>query len=590
MTGIETSARRPTMFGVVAFKFGPGAPEFIEHERAQFYEQIALSVAENAVHAVESPNERTLAIDLANVSTAGMGSVRERMRARRAEWSEQPELLIIDMMFGRHRTVPGRVPLQIAVDMVFLSAEFADKLTVLLVDSLPPPGDPVRRICQALIDDGRLLVVDRDTNSAGTRGQPTDFTDCYALLDRMAIDEATKRLGRKMIRRLGHFQRPLGDSHECMRFFYDGEECTREIALLIAHHALAMQPLPRLVLFDCTVSTWLAKAVRDACIELHAIPLDVRDVLENPSNFANELGEPALLVMPLVDTGSTVETLYARWREAGIAASFPPLLSVLSTARYTDAVGGVRQINCGERDLAVSYFLTVDRGLEVIRPCRMCELGIPVSDFEIEKYEMLTAFDFWNMVDETGWKDEDGVPSIRKSVGHVPSFANMFAQNGAWLAKKALTRIRASLGIAVSAEAIVLVASDEPGARALAENIALLHEAAMMILIPPADVDRCRHDDADIESLLRGWQTAQPGWHAQLCDSQPLVPIVFVEEFTVTGATCRAVVDIVRSHRRAVKGHTLICDFNPSRGLRSADVPRLPLYEFDTFSLARESA
>ena len=579
--GADPAPRDTTTFGVFAFRIGPAAPEFIRDDRLRFYSGVVAAVSGAPASSVVPDAERTIPISASELSGAAGGTVRKKLLARYQSWKHRPEIVVVDAMFGQHRIMPGKIELQLAAAMVYLAPRWNLKRVILLVDSLPPVGEATRRIYQARLDDGSLTVIDREKRILGDGPANGELESTYRILDKMRIDDAVMRLERKMIRRLGHFRRDFGDSFECSRYYFDGSKCVKDIAALIVHHVRTTAPNSRVILFEPSRPPWLDKAIQEASAELHATPISIDEALEAPDSSRERFIETPLLVVPLVDTGRTIETFRVRWRAALGEFAFPPVLSILNAGAGDVPRPNIRIVHGGGDPCEVAFFLSVDRGLELEKPCRMCRSQIPYSSASGEKYQMISAFDFWGMVEQAGWIPEQDVPPDRESAGLVPNFPELFSANGAWIADKALYRICTKLGIEYQTEAILLVAPDEPGARKFAEYIALLHDSATIILIPRSAVRKFREPTEPVDALVARFEEGRPGWFAQLRESSALDRVVFVEEFTLTGGTCAAVTRLVLAVRRTVHAHALICDFRPSTPQGVGEAARVPLCEFD---------
>lgn len=582
-----------TTFGVLAFRFGPETSEPVPQPWKEFYRGVVSSVVDAPIRAIER-EPLTLAqsmSELAGQSTNDRvegGSLVERMLSRGRSWGEEPDVILVDAMFGRHRVQPGRALLQLVAGLHSLIGYFPNTTLVLLLDAMPPEGDPVRRIVQPILDSGRLTVIDRLCRMLPASMPPDELTECYVQLEARKDEIALERLSRKMIRRLGHFQRTLKRSGqvECVRYFYDGRRSTNETARLLVRHVSASPggELPAL-LFDCTVSTWLKGAVSEAAavLGMQSPPVDVRELLEKGGGSG--VSDANLLILPLLDTGDTLRELYNQWRAVIPEVPFPKVLSVLVTHganRVLDTANRVFSEPIPGGELEVSYLLEVERGLQREAPCPMCSIGLPVYEGHADHFEMLCALDFWEMVDESGWKPEDYVPvGTRESLGWVPDFSRMLQYNGAWLAEKALVRVANELRISRDTEPIVLVAPDELGARTFAEYMAEMYDTAAVILVPADTIRLLRTgSDSEIDGATAEWKANRPVWFEQMRELLFGGTIVMVQEFSQSGASARALRRLVRVFRHSVMAHALICDMGPSHFI-PGEPPRLALYEFD---------
>jgi hypothetical protein len=501
------------------------------------------------------------------------------------------DLLIIDAMFrsagasfDQNNFVPGRLQLSLAMALRDRHDEGKIIPTVLLFDEHPQDEDVVCKLLQPAIDDGKLAIVDRSGRITGSLLSSEDANLAVGSLDGSAVKQAQSLLHQKMIRRVGHFRRKLGDHMECTRYFYDGSRCTDEIRALLADFIKRRQPDAKLILYDTTVSRWLQAAADETAVQLGIGSASLSSLLADRDTAKPLAEDRAVLVLPLVDAGYSLEALFRRWHDLLPDTPFPAIASVMCTV--TDVPPGMpgrRSLPIKPHSVEVEYFLGVDRGLRRTPTCQCCALKMPFSSFEEEDFDLLPAFDFWELVEAHAWIDERDVPDARATIGRSPDFREVFRDNGAWLASVALRRIRNEVDRLGNFQApFVLVALDELGSEAFARAIALLHAAASVVLIPRPSLEAFADGDYDLDFLVAAFGAETPRWFLQLRDTEPRTPVIFAEEFTRSGSTSRAVARLVLAVRRSVvSAHTLICDFRPSE--RHPDDPpiRLALYEFE---------
>lgn len=568
---------QPLRFGVIPLRFGAAAPEPILEARAFFYPSILRAVFKKEAKAVQEESWLTLAISLSELELDEHSAYRKCLRKAKS-WDGQLDVLVVDIIPPLETLIPGRAELHLASALNILAAEEQGLRFVVFVDEMPPEREAFLKQLLGLVAEGRLTIIDRLGRCLpSSTALPQDFI----LLRKRASQDPLQRLELKLVRRLGHFQRPFEEgSLYCVRYFYDGSFCTKEISsLLKSHIASRTETHPPVLLYDYTVSKWIEPPVLDAARTLGTVAYNIRDVLRGVG-FHDQITDcTVLVILPLVDTGKTAIKLLETWiNQFGTPA--PEFISVLSTEYYATEKKVSVLPNEQHGSLEIPYLMGVSRGLTPTERCDMCKLGIPRSSFQDDDLEMLTAFQFWTMVDEADWKEEDHVPQNRASMGLVPNFAKMFEENGGWLAQKACNRLVSFSEEQFPARPFVLLCPDEAGARVISNYLQVLHEGLTVVRLPEEALNPFRKGGADLEKVATSWRKERPKWYQQILEAAPTAAFVLVEEFCVSGGTRDALSLLLSTLGKTAQCHLAIVDFKEAERENSA-LETLSLYSFD---------
>lgn len=241
-------------------------------------------------------------------------------------------------------------------------------------------------------------------------------------------------------------------------------------------------------------------------------------------------------------------------------------------------IGGTRSIPIDAGSIEVQYLLKVnqiefDKAAEPA--CVREHIG---SDFDRE-LPTLTAYAFWQMVDEVGFKEEQDVPHPRKPLGYVPRFPEMLQNNGPLLASK----IRMLLDpLPVDP---VLICADEGGAIALTNCIGSFVTCSI-IRIPRKVIDEIPLT-GDLPSLRQdiGNKSGAAEWYKSLASAsgKGSARAILIDEFTSSGGTFQRLSRICASLDLPVERSVVLADFGTDQtvhGLNRDSLYKIPLGDF----------
>jgi len=562
--------------GIVPIRFDAAAPEFVTDALLEFYQWLAESIMGVKAELYDSgSNISKSTIDLNSIECEESPDiVYSKFMDRLRSWGSNVDITIIDLINPPGDTIPGRIDVHLA-NALRLKLETGTKPQkhIMLLSEIPPKEDPVIKFLHEYINDGRVIIIDGFGGYLGFNKKSKFDPKQFRMQLINSREDPLALLHLKMIRRLGHFKRQFDkDKSYCVRYYYDGKECEREIKDLIESyiHRKYSDRLP-ILLYYKELTEWLMQPVMAVAKKLGCQSNHVNDFLKTPNIHNIELSIPPLIVFPLVDTGRTVESIIKEWKSFS-NLPIPNILSILSS-NGSSGKDKFITIQIGDEKLRIDYMLQVERK-KYLSDCPMCELGIPFSDNLKEDYIMLSTYDLWEMAEQAGWIPEGDVPSSRGGIEIVPYFYKMIYENGAWLARKIRNRLSNSFQEA-GQQPMLIVCKNEEGANALADHLRVF-QGFTIIRIPKDEIDLCYNKETDMNIMMEKWKT-EP-WYEQLRSASKNLPVVLVEEFSVSGGSRDALCRIVREFGLNIMCHLALVDFNPNVSL-SHKITCLSLYE-----------
>lgn len=568
-------------FGIVAFRFGAPASEVIEAPQMQFYNALASSIAAKELSLPVHFQKSTLAVSLAELD-ADESITYSKFAQFTRPWVGTVEVIIVDIIDPRNTVRPGKPELHLASAIHAVLADRAgphQPIFIILIPQLPPESEAFRTALQHDIDEGHVVIIDDDGRHVGRAPGLTAFDAHEYKLDRArALLDPLELLRAKMIRRLGHFRRSYPDGHSsCLRYFYDGSHCDRELAQLITGHVEQTYqdtPCP-LLLYDSSLSEWLFEAAAAVANKLSLPSQDLDSFLRNPNVEFDADAAPPLFVLPLIDTGNALTGFLTRWL-ALYPLVTPNVFSILTTVLH-DHYRGIRNVRIKGVQIPVRCLVEVSQRPTLPTACRLCALNIPFTDHDREDYQMITTYNMWEMVNKHGWKPEENVPGHRSGFAAVPKFPEIIQEHGAWIAHKLLGRLVYDLGKFPS-ETFLVIHPDQKGANDLARYLELLHDGITAVRIPDEVVKRYREQPQPDRPALDEIKWKASTWYLQVTSAAPTQPVIIMEEFSVSGRTKHALCKLVRDVGKDILCHLAMADFTPAS--TESDVRTLSLYSF----------
>ncbi|MBI5674422.1 MAG: hypothetical protein HZC48_01175 [Nitrospirae bacterium] len=558
--------------GLIPFNFGAAISERLSNDLVQFYKWLAGVVMQEDCELYlpsDGSHDITLALNLYEYEEE-VSVTFQKIFERFQVWDSNVDVAVFDKTLSADSVVSGPVDVQIAaaIDALIYKAE-KPTLYILLVPELPPEGEMIHRMLEKRIAEGKVVFIDNDGNYLAEKSLSIDLGQ-YKIKKADVSNNSLDLLQIKMIRRLGHFKKENQIGKHCVRYFYDGTHCEKELVTLILEYIdKEYQTQVPLILYYKQFSDWLKNPAIAVAQKIGAECININDFLGNTAKIQCNYSVAPLILFPLIDTGNTCELILNEWKKKGFPK--PNVLTVLTTR----GVGhnSLFQANGAYDEHKIRYFLQIERQTYIDK-CPMCQLEIPGSKFDHEDYAMLTTYDIWEMADKAGWAEEKDVPAYRTGLGLIPDFEKMILQNGAWLARKITERL-ISHSKNYPAQPLLLVCPDEKGANALADYLGVI-KGMSIIHIPKGVINSSKSDD-DIAGLLK--KCEQDTWCMQLSSASKLQPVVIVEEFCASGKTRRILSKILRHKGLEVLCHFAVFNFDQTND--PTDIDSYVLYELN---------
>lgn len=573
---------------LVVAKIGAGAPEIVSEEVRHFYEWLTEEIA----------GVRCSLGDFVPCFTVDDLDQRPDLPARLLKQAaveadgDHNLTIFVHLQAAAGITVPSNCEnfLLHTIRELAITTTSTDRLFILLREELPPEGDVFRRILQDVAHSGQVVILDKTGSSwPPSEAPPRNLPDPaeFRLRLKQSSPGLLSRIERRTRRIRGHFRREIpGSGLVCTRYFYDASRCTGEVALFILDCLERAHIDFRCVLFDADVSTWLKDVAALLANEAGVGLQDVRRYLAEDDAIPEvDIGD-SLLLLPLVDTSTTLHLVLEGIRMT--SGALPRAVAAVFVNAPSETDGNNDELHVEPRqislpsglvDIPFLHVLKVRRGLEASRGCALCqeELMPPQPFPSGVTGAQIPALLFWEIVRDAGFKKiEENVPRWRGALPGVPNFAAMLAgEDGVWLASLAAARLEASVLGDGGASVLLLIAPDQPGARVVARRIEDISPGCQAVFVPDDVVKRFQVDP--LAEFSAGDYKAD--WYRRLSGSSKLSKPVICEEFCVSGKTAEAIRRLLCSLGRPPVAHLVIADFQGSTG-EEGGVRRVSIYGF----------
>jgi hypothetical protein len=434
----------------------------------------------------------------------------------------------------------------------------------ILVSKAISPNDSILSAIGSKLADGGLFLVEPSGNLHGRGPGGRRFIEGYDDLLQLAREDPLVLMRQKLIRRIGIFRRS-GSARRSTKYFYDGTRCIQNI----------VDALERSIDFDATSeimthapeSDWLRDVSASLALQHRLRSLDLVAMLEDtgPASAPDiAISERPLVLFPLVDSGETlreVDLLLRRLRPDVL----PLYVAVLSTnlSKVVDtgeSPGGgylkKRRLNIGGAEYGFSSLASVPQ-------VYYSDTYLPASLHEHTGTDrrlsgepaLLTSFAFWSMVEEAGWQEERDVPKSRSSLGLVPNFVEVMANNGPLIAYK-LDQLLRDRRAGLPADPILVLPREE-GAVAVAECLASMF-ACSVVSIPRASIQEA----VGMDALRSQSAFGEFEWWKRLTSARGTgAGAILLDEFTSTGGTLARLHEICDAAGLRVEARAVLVDF-----------------------------
>ena len=575
-------------YSVIQFRLGDVVPEVIEDETSKFYDWLAACVAGGqTVTACESPFFTT---PISNRETNDSNSflLHKRVLDWHKKHKELAEIFIIDVnsspgIFRAHLAHQ----LERAVQNLMgqgapVTPATANPALVLLLPELPPPGEIT--VLHSLVEAGSVVLLGQNgAHHAGPR-KLTGYSDEQLRIKLFtARGDLEERLSRKMIRRVGHFERSaLENQQVCSRYFYDGRFCSDEIVKLLERELGTKTKPPRLLFYQCDASPWLMEPLlalqNRRSLQLINLGTDGR----NPGRFRRtERNGPAMLLVDFVASGKTLRDLLQKIWQLGWRRDEVDVRAVMVTSP-TDRQSKIREYQEADGELIqIRYFMEASEILTPAQDCVLHQLKQALTAPDVELYRMLTAYEHWTMALEAGTKPEDNPPVGREPFGEVINYPSMIEKYGAWLALKVGELLFRKPG-SLPADAVIVCPEHEVGSQAFTDYLKFLLDFTV-IRIPRKVIDEYRKDAVAAEAQTTAIKNEDPDWYRDLLTASP--EIIVIDEFNASGGTFEGMKKLLNTFGKTVQCFLSLNDLNP-KWSDAQSIPVYSLYRWQSYSRA----
>jgi hypothetical protein len=437
---------------------------------------------------------------------------------------------------------------------------------VIMLPFMPPPTSLFWLDSEEDNEGESRLTVVADTGASTPRRLLEDSRRDYRNLLRPTRRDLRARLRSRIIRKPGHYDFSSRADPHCARFYYEIEAAEREIGDLVRNwvedDVKPLIPGERLTLLSHGKgSPKFHEAVAGAAV---ATDCTIEELLaDGPPFLAKPIEAPAALVLNVVHTGRTFRSIVDDLRARGVRL-VPKALTVMTTDQTwsrTDDLPDL-EILCASFD---RHKMSRDR-------CEQCLIGLPHTEPKEDSQIGLRAFDMWDILRRTDFKEETFGPK-RTWSPFIPDMEKIFDDHGTWLAYK-IGELLEWLNIGSNA---VFVAPQEPHIERLVERLGELRQNKQITVRIPRVVLNSTH----LERTLRN--TVQEDWHRQLrhLGKRNFGEIVMLDEFVMSYRTAKAMLRLLRRNEFGEFGLTQrafipIVDFS----LMESPIPdTYPLYK-----------
>jgi adenine/guanine phosphoribosyltransferase-like PRPP-binding protein len=561
--------------GIIPFRLGESADTALNERFFTFYERVAsLVFGDPSANLLGRQSLRTIGIRQSSIKNDQ--AIFELAQQAVQALPEECNQLLIDLANPPRDELPSTAI--IAGIVAALSGHWwkADRLrrTVVLMHSPISTSEFSYAAMQTHLRSGEMAVVDRRGSVHGTIAQSFVASDYSAALLEVQENPLTL-IQRKLIRRIGHFRHKGGSPFRATKYFFDARDCTNEIGAVLLK--LESWSKSKQLLVHAPLSPWLIDAADWFGLKRNGRrAIDITGILRRHGGNELKLEARANVLVPMVDTGRTLQRLDRCLKKLNPRCQ-PNYISVLSTKGNLDTIG-TRSLPLGTESADIRYLMKVKQ-VEYLKDNEpTCMREHEGSDFSQEP-PFLTAYAFWEMVQEVGFTEEQDVPGPRKGLGYVPRFPEMLQNNGPLLASKIRTLLEP-----MSIDP-VLICAEEKGAIALTNCISSFVPCST-IRIPRGIIDKTPLEGGT--DTLRDQLSATESkteWFKRLvsASSKGSSRAILIDEFTSSGGTLTRLSRICASFGLLMERSVVLVDFSArgvSAGVQHDSLYRILLGEF----------
>lgn len=374
-----------------------------------------------------------------------------------------------------------------------------------------------------------------------------------------------ERLRRKLVRRLGHFRR-RGTIRACRRYSYVTINASSEFASLIQEWWDLHRPDVDLIVHISENNPWFLNAIKSVSSGSGLPCFGLSDALAAAQAEANELDLTCVLMVDVVESGSTVRRAVASLAELGIRC-FDQALAGISK--------GFPEVRVD--DTLVHGLLTVPAEPDVAQ-CESCQAKQPFSSDQAEDTRQIRSFDMWWMASDVGWEREP-IKEVPRGTGRrysgIPRFEKMLRSYGDWVAFKMET----ILNDPARPETLFAIHPDEKAASVLSQKLVDRYEGRLSVVRIPrsairhAEATDWRHaieKDSDWAHQLR-WIAKNQGGQSGA---------VIIDVFNASGTTFQMLFRLLEHYKITPYCYFPFVDRDPSSERQEYPPRKYALYQW----------
>ena len=553
--------------GLLSLRLAKPNDESIGDRLNSFYLKLAKFLYGSECSYSKKETFETFSIDISSVEHTSMHT-QERFISHLKN-IEDVDIIIIDLLWADQGILRGVIMIHIAkaISAIYGARIGGSKKIIILQQELSPRGDPFYSLLSRYIAEKKVILFDSSGDSVG---QPQTYSRSkFVSLLADAQDSATSRLKAKLIRRPGHFKQSSLDGKQiCRRYYYDASYCVTEVQELVGAFIQQQYGSNELIIYcDIDSPEWLLSALLTLKQDRRFKIAQVGSTSSNEA-IAERSRAPGLLVVPAIYSGHSMKVTLdkvAPWRSAW---SNLQILSVLSRQRGEKSVVSLR-IN--ERVWRVPYLVHVNQRDYQGDDCPMCKLHVPLdTTAALDEYEMLTAYDIWEILRDANWKRED-VRHDGIMLGTMPDFQEIVEGNGAWLASKFNSLLLRIEDIDTNSAGVTVVCPDEKGTEEFTRFLAAVSRVSV-IRVPRRILNKFSQSEKT-RGQIDAFGVSKPDWYRRASNLGDSEIVILFDELNVSGRTRSELVSFASHFRMDVYCYFSLLDINPlskgPEGLRS---------------------
>lgn len=361
---------------------------------------------------------------------------------------------------------------------------------------------------------------------------PRGLKEEYAKLCQSMSDNPEAALGRRLIRRLGHYRPKRGaeGGEGCRRFSYLVDRGSSELGQILDQLRHDVASDTGTIIFDGMNNSWFAEPIASLATRNDLEFYPVSEMETRPRKFLKDLAsasntQPILLAVDVVDTGQTVRKHLRRLQELGI----PHSRNVIAAL----AMNGPRELQVGGQDYVVWACTQGTQDHVSVATCPQCELGLRYTSDQAGETAGIRSFDFWDMSGHVRWEPEPDVPPGRPALQLIPDFNEVLERYGDWLGYKMATRLSQNGSVNYC-----VVYPEQAGASAVARALRLrVGRHVPFVSIPDRHITAVRTGGKTWDAIIS--DAASEPWYLALLQNRAASGVV-VDVLNVTGGTYRA--------------------------------------------------